>query len=108
MKRLLTNAKPETDKLEREGMSKIPKEASIQMIRAVFDYDPLPDLRSYLGPILIVSKSTEDQSNSLHKAFPTIPYKMVDGTSHWIQLDKPGEFNLILDEFLNKVEKENK
>ncbi|HLG41670.1 MAG TPA: alpha/beta hydrolase [Chitinophagaceae bacterium] len=105
MKQLLMNAKPETDKLEREGMSKLSKEASLNIIKAVFKYDPLPDLHKYPGPELIVSRSGEENPNSLHNAFPTIPYKTVEGTSHWIQLDKPGEFNRILDEFLERAER---
>lgn len=105
MKQLLTNANPATDQLEREGMNKISKEASLNLIKAAFNYDPLPDLHKYPGPELIVSKSNEEQPNSLHKAFPAIPYKTVEGTSHWIQLDKPEEFNKILDEFLKSVER---
>ena len=105
MKQLLANAKPETDKLEREGMKKISKAASISIIKSIFNYDPLPDLRKYPGPALIVSRPGDEQPNSLHKAFPKIPYKTVEGPSHWIQLDKPEEFNSILDEFLNTIEK---
>ena len=104
MKQLLTNAKPETDKLEREGMSKISKEASLNLIKAAFNYNPLPDLHKYPGPELIISKANEENPSSLHKAFPTIPYKTVEGTSHWIQLDKPDEFNKLLNEFLKRVD----
>jgi len=35
---------------------------------------------------------------------PEVPHKIVEGTSHWIQMDKPEEFNRILDEFLETVE----
>jgi pimeloyl-ACP methyl ester carboxylesterase len=105
MNQLLANAKPETDKLEREGMNKIPKEASLSIIKATFKYDPLPALNSYTGPKLIISRSGEEQPNSLHKAFPKIPYKTIEGTSHWMQLDKPNEFNKMLDEFLMQVDR---
>jgi pimeloyl-ACP methyl ester carboxylesterase len=100
MKKLLTNATPATDKLERDGMNKLSKDASISIIKSVFAYDPLPALRNYPGPKLIVAAGAEEQPNSLHAAFQDIPYKTVTGTSHWIQLDKPQEFNGILDEFL--------
>jgi len=105
LKKLLTDAKPSTSTLEREGMNKLSKETSISIIKSVFRYDPLPDLRNYPGPKLIVSKAGEEQPNSLHNYFPGIPYKTVEGTSHWIQLDKPDEFNAILDEFLSTVDK---
>ena len=108
MKQLLANAKPETEKLEREGMNKISKEASLSIIKAAFQFDPLPSLRNYPGPKLIVSASKDEQPGSLHQLLPEIPFKKVEGTSHWIQMDKPDEFNKILDGFLEKVEKENK
>ena len=106
MKKLLTNAKPETNKMETEGMNKMNKEKSVRIIKANFAYDPLPALKNYTGPKLIVDiAGMEEQPGSLHKAFPDLPYKTVAGTSHWIQLDKPDEFNKILDGFLKVVEK---
>lgn len=104
MKQLLQHATPATNQLEREGMSKISKEAAVRIIKSVFHYDPLPALHKYPGPTWILSKPGEDQPNSLHKAFPAIPYKIVEGTSHWIQLDKPEAFNRVLDDFLQSIE----
>lgn len=106
MKILLTNAKPETKKMETEGMNKLDKEKSVSIIKENFAYDPLPALKKYTGPKLIVDiAGMEDQPGSLPNAFPEVPYKTVSGTSHWIQLDKPDEFNKIVDEFLKVVEK---
>lgn len=106
MKRLLTNAKPETKKMETEGMNKLDKEKSVSIIKENFAYDPLPALKKYTGPKLIVDiAGMEDQPGSLPNAFPDVPYKTVSGTSHWIQLDKPEEFNKIVDEFLKVMEK---
>jgi pimeloyl-ACP methyl ester carboxylesterase len=35
----------------------------------------------------------------------SLPYRAVTGTSHWLHMDRPEEFNGILDEFLrNTVE----
>jgi pimeloyl-ACP methyl ester carboxylesterase len=103
MNKLLANAKPETDRLEREGMNKLSKETNISIITSIFSYDPVPPLGSYKGPVLIISGSVEDQAHSLHKAFPKIGYKTIGGTSHWMQLDKPEEFNKLLDEFLSTI-----
>lgn len=108
MKKLLAGSTLTTNKLERDGINMIPKEASISIIKAVFKYDPLPSLRDYPGPKLIVSRSDEEQPNSLHRFFPGIPYKTIEETSHWIQLDKPNEFNRIMDAFLAGVDKKNK
>ena len=106
MKKLLTNANPETIKMETEGMNKLGKEKSVSIIKENFAYDPLHALKKYTGPKLIVDiAGMEDQPGSLPNAFPDVPYKTVSGTSHWIQLDKPEEFNKIVDEFLKVMEK---
>jgi len=107
MKKLLANATPEVEQLEREGMKNLSKEASLNIIRAVFKYDPHPALRSYKGPVLIVGGAGEKQPNALSMQLPELPHKIVEGTSHWIQMDKPEEFNRILDEFLETVEARN-
>jgi pimeloyl-ACP methyl ester carboxylesterase len=106
MKKLLINATPETVKMETEGMNKLDKEKSVSIIKESFAYDPLPAFKKYTGPKLIVDiADMEAQPSSLHTAFPNVPYKTISGTSHWMQLDKPDDFNKILDEFLKEVEK---
>jgi pimeloyl-ACP methyl ester carboxylesterase len=32
-----------------------------------------------------------------------LPHQTIGGTSHWIHLDRPEEFNRVLDEFLKKM-----
>ena len=85
-------------------MDKISKEASINIIKAVFDFNPLPGLSGYPGPKLIVSAEGERQENALSKQLPEVPDTTIMGTSHWIQMDKPGDFNKVLDAFILKVE----
>lgn len=105
MKRLLIQANPSSDSLVMGGIHKVEKEQSISIIKAMFEFDPLPDLKKFDGPKLIISTLAEEkQPNTLHKLVPEIPYKMVAGTSHWIMLDKPEEFNSMLDLFLGSVQ----
>ena len=106
MNRLLKQATPATNTLEREGMAKLSKPVSLKIIQALFDYDPVPVLQKFPGPSMIISTPTENQPNSLHKFFPKIPHKVIPGTSHWIHLDKPDAFNALLDAFLLKVGEE--
>lgn len=105
-KKLLTNATPSTNKMVLEGFKKINKETSLKIIKSIFNFDAVADFKKYTGTKLIVDiAGMEAQTGSLHIAFPEVPYKTVSGTSHWIQLDKPEEFNKIVDEFLKVVEK---
>lgn len=108
MKQILTNAKPEVDALEREGMKRLSKETSLSIIKAIFQYNPLVALKRYTGPTLIVATPEENQPTALYKQMPNIPHKIMTGTSHWMHMDKPDEFNQILDEFLKTVDAEKK
>jgi pimeloyl-ACP methyl ester carboxylesterase len=106
MKSLLADAKPGVDSLVMKGSNQISKEASLTIIKEVFAYDPLPLLQRYSGPKLIVATTREaEQPNALFKQLGDVPYKTIGGTSHWVQLDKPEEFNKILDGFIDRVER---
>lgn len=107
MKQLTQDARPATFDQVMSRMEKMPKQASVAIIKSVFKYDPLPDLRKYPGPTMIVSAIREEElPNTLSKSFPAIPNKIIDGTSHWVQMDKPVEFNAVLDGFLRMVDKQ--
>jgi pimeloyl-ACP methyl ester carboxylesterase len=70
----------------------------------MFQYDPLPALKQYKGPVLIISSSREDkQPNTLAAQMPGANHKTIEGTSHWTQMDKPDEFNRLLDDFLKSI-----
>ena len=78
-----------------------PREAVVQVLRDVMQFDPHPALARYNGPKLSIVTPHNDMPSSLHRLGKGFPHRMVEGTGHWIQLDKPEEFNRILDEFLN-------
>jgi len=63
----------------------------------------MPALKAYPGPVLIVDTAGNEGPGSIHALAPALPHKVIAGTSHWPQLDKPAEFNAILDEFLASV-----
>jgi pimeloyl-ACP methyl ester carboxylesterase len=97
---LLEGAQLEVLKQVRRDMAKIPQDAAVAMIQAVFEFDPLPALRAYKGPKMVVNTPHGDTPNALHRQLPDLPYKQIAGTSHWLQMDKPDELNRILDGFL--------
>jgi pimeloyl-ACP methyl ester carboxylesterase len=101
--RLLGGAQPGVAGRVRSDMKRLPREPSLEIMRAIFAYDPLPALRAYPGPKLIVDTPHGEGPGSLHNRAPEIPRQVITGTSHWPHMDKPEEFNRILDEFLEKV-----
>jgi pimeloyl-ACP methyl ester carboxylesterase len=87
-----------------QDLRNTPQETVVGIFKATLRYDPLPALIRYRGPILSIITPFNDAPYSLHRLHPALPHRRIDGTGHWLQLDKPGEFNRLLDEFLLSVE----
>lgn len=97
---LLEGAQPTVRALLERDMQAVPREPSMAIISAIFAYDPLPALAAYPGPTLIVDTAHGDGPSSLYRQVPLVPRNLIMGTSHWPHLDKPQEFNRVLDDFL--------
>jgi pimeloyl-ACP methyl ester carboxylesterase len=80
-----------------------PREAVVQVFREVMRFDPDPALAGYRGPILSVVTPNNDQPFSLHRLGKGFSHRIVTGTGHWIQLDKPDQINQIVEEFLETI-----
>jgi pimeloyl-ACP methyl ester carboxylesterase len=78
-----------------------PKETVTHALRSVMQFDPDPALDRYPGPKLSIVTPYNNMPFSLHRLGRGFAHYVVTGTGHWIQLDKPDEFNRLLDEFLN-------
>lgn len=97
---LVENAQPEVLETLEAGMRSVGREASLAIIAAIFEFDPLPALLAYEGPKLIIDTPHGDGPTALHNQLPEVKRKVIEGTSHWPHMDKPQEFNRLLDEFL--------
>jgi pimeloyl-ACP methyl ester carboxylesterase len=75
----------------------------VPAFRAALQFDPDPSLARYRGPLLSIITPYNDQPFSLHRLGKGFHHQMVQGTGHWIQLDKPDDFNRLLDDFLEKT-----
>jgi len=100
--RLLTDASLATQLLVKRDRAVLSRTQALAMIHSAFSYDPLPDLGQYDGPKLTIISTSGDTQFALHRLMPGLPVHVFDGTSHWMHLDRPFEFNQLLDEFLAK------
>jgi pimeloyl-ACP methyl ester carboxylesterase len=100
---LLTDARPEVHERIGREMQMLPKEVGLVLIKAIFDFDPVPGLKAYRGPKLAIVTGEKDQPNDLHKQVPDLPHQRITGTSHWPHMDKPEDFNAILEAFLSTI-----
>ncbi len=77
-----------------------PREAVVAALHAVARFDPKPALAAYRGHAQAIVTPSNNESWSLHRLGPGIPHRVVEGTGHWLQLDRPEEINRLLDRFL--------
>ena len=76
------------------------KEVVIGVFRSTLIFDPIAALLPYAGKKLSIITHLNDMPISLHNLLPDLPHVSVSGTGHWLQLDRPDEFNRIMDDFL--------
>lgn len=97
---ILKDAKPEVAAQVLADLKATPKATVVGMFHASMEFDPVAALRSYAGPRLAVIAPAFEAPFSLHQLAPELPIRRIQGTSHWLHMDKPDEFNPIMDEFL--------
>ena len=81
-----------------------PKDVVAGAFRDSLLFDPVSMLQRYSGPKLSVISHLNDAPYSLHNLVSDLPFIKISGTGHWLQMDRPDEFNRILDKFLLSVE----
>ncbi len=100
---ILTGSTETTQAKVMQDLRDTPKATVVSVFKELFKYNPVPALEHYDGPKLSVITSLNETPFSLHQLVPNLPHKMITGTGHWLHLDKPEEFNRIMDEFLASV-----
>jgi len=68
-------------------------------------FDMTAMLAAYHGPRIAIAAADIESPASLHIQFPDMPVKKISGTGHWLMMDKPEEFNALLDEFLATLDR---
>jgi pimeloyl-ACP methyl ester carboxylesterase len=101
--RLLEGAADDVRALVARDAAGIGREAGLRIIAASFDHDPIPALARYPGPKLAITTPDADTPNDLQNLANGVERQVIAGTSHWMQLDRPEEFNRILDAFLARI-----
>lgn len=106
--RILTGSTAATEASVMETLRQTPKAAVVGALKAPYSYNPIPALERYHGPKLSVITPLNETPFSLHNLVPNLPHVLITGTGHWLHMDKPDQFNRILDDFLVRLnDKEN-
>lgn len=81
-----------------------PRETVVRGLHAVMAFDPGPALARFRGPTLAVITPANDFTYSMHRVGAGLPHRVITGTGHWLQIERPMEFNRILEGFLGDRE----
>lgn len=101
---LLTGSTEMTETKVMQDLRNTPKATVVGVFQQLFKYNPVPALKSYNGPKLSVITVLNDTPVSLHNLMLDLPHNKITGTGHWLQMDKPEEFNRIMDDFFATVD----
>jgi pimeloyl-ACP methyl ester carboxylesterase len=77
-----------------------PRDTVLRGLHAVMAFDPKPALGRLRTPTLAIVTPANDFPYSLHRLGGGLPHRVIEGTGHWLQIERPAEFDRILDQFL--------
>ncbi len=100
---ILDQSTPETEETVMNDLRQTPQSTVVAASKALFNYNPVPDLNSYGGPKFSLITRFNQTPVGLTNLMPDLPHQLIDGTSHWLQMDKPQVFNDLLDRWLADV-----
>jgi pimeloyl-ACP methyl ester carboxylesterase len=99
--RLLIGSGIEVEVRVRADAVHVSPRTALRMLRAVLAYDPVPPMRRFNGPATTITPAMSDAPYELHNLMPGLAHLVVPGASYWAFMDKPTEFNRILDKCVN-------
>lgn len=83
-------------------LAQTPRAAVLGMMHALNRTNLTSAIREYPGPKLAVVTPHNDFPFSLHRVDPEVQHVVVEGTGHWLHMEKPDVFNQQLDEFIER------
>ncbi len=83
-------------------------EVFIAATTGLYSFDPAAALSAYRGPRIHIASFLADNPAAIHRAFKDMPVRVVPDASHWLMLDRPDDFNRLLNEFLAGLREEVK
>ncbi len=97
---ILVNATPDVRGQVLAALGQTSQEALVKAFASIVEFDPAATLQPYSGPMFNIISDLNEFPTSLHNIIPNLPTERIVGTSHWLHMDRPEEFNSHLDGFL--------
>jgi pimeloyl-ACP methyl ester carboxylesterase len=103
-RQILVNGDASASQWVLEDLHRTDEAAIAGALESSFRYQPLPALARFGGPKLTVVSDMNSLPISLHNLVQDLPMKLIPGTGHWLQMDRPAVFNRVLDELVAAAE----
>ena len=100
---ILAGGTEETKAAVMKSLRATPREAFTGATFGIYDFPMARALAAYKGPRLSIASMLAENPAAVHKSIPGIPVEVIRGASHWLMMDRPEEFNRLLDGFLALV-----
>jgi pimeloyl-ACP methyl ester carboxylesterase len=97
----LPNARTDVRERVLANVDSAPPELSVNATLASIAHDIVPQVASYRsagGRVVTVTADRNQGPFTLHALLPDLPRRHISGTSHFIHMDDPAQFNRVLDE----------
>jgi len=102
-RQILSGAVEATEESVMQDLRNTSWETVVGVFRELLKYNPVPALKRFAGPKVSIISSHNENPFALHNLVSDLPHLKITGTGHWLQLDKPEEFNRIMDDFLASI-----
>jgi len=100
---ILKGSSPAVQNAVFESEDKTPVDVIASALDGMRHIDMRALVDAYHGPKIAIAAADIESPSSLHMQIPDLPVQKIHGTGHWLMMDKPDEFNRILDEFLKTL-----
>lgn len=80
-----------------------PREVFVAASLGLYSFDPAAALAPYRGPRIHIASYLTESPQAIHRSVPEVRLRPIAEASHWVMMDRPEEFNRVLDEFLDSL-----
>ena len=97
---ILAKGSESTKSAVMKSLRATPREVFVAATTGLYSFDMGGALASYRGPRLHIASFLAGAPAAIDRQFPEMPVRTILDASHWLMMDRPSEFNRILDDFL--------
>lgn len=98
---MLETANDEVRKAVYASVDRTSVEAFVGAVEGYRKISMAREVKAFKGPVLAIA--AVDHENAFHVQFPHVTARRMSGVGHWLMMERPAEFNRIVEEFLAGV-----